>query len=86
MLFVKNIRRRRKANRSDAKSHYTITSRIKTQNKAKPEIKSDKNDDVVDVEVTENVEETTETENADDYVYGEVEVFDDDNKDNDNNN
>ncbi|MBQ3115677.1 MAG: hypothetical protein IJC07_01475 [Clostridia bacterium] len=37
-LVVKNIRRRRKANRSDAKSHYKITSR--TKGKAKAEKKS----------------------------------------------
>ncbi len=81
MLFVKNIRRRRKANRSDAKSHYTITSRIKTQNKPKKETKQAQTDEI---EVVEDVKETTESETTEDYVYGEVEVFDEDKKDENN--
>ena len=83
MLFVKNIRRRIKANRSDAKSHYTITSRIKN----KPRKEEKPVDDVVEKSVNpvEEVPETeTESEDTDDYVYGEVEVFDDDKKDSDN--
>ena len=54
-LIVKNFLRRRKANASDAKSHYKVTSRIKK--KAKPEVK-----DTDTTETTSEVVEETETE------------------------
>ncbi|MBE5734006.1 MAG: hypothetical protein E7347_03030 [Clostridiales bacterium] len=91
MLFIKNIRRRRKANKSDAKSHYTITSRIKskkTNTKVAKEtaIEEPTEEDATDyVEEenadTENNEETLEEnseEQLDSYVYGDIEVFGDD--------
>ena len=86
MLFIKNIRRRNKANRSDAKSHYKITSRVHTQKaktkKVEEEIIEDEeiieNDEIEDnseVEETQ-VEDSEQTEETlDSYVYGEVEVF-----------
>ena len=82
MLILKNVRRRRKARASDAKSHYTITSRVKTHrdNKAKQQ----KVDESISVEknVNEVIEnDSTEEQVQDDYVYGEVQDFgDDDNK------
>ena len=81
MLAVKTFLRRRKANASDAKSHYTITSRTKKQKPAKAkkvEIEDDEYEEQVEeVEDTaqENAEETTTEEEKDSYVYGDVEVF-----------
>ena len=83
MLFVKNIRRRRKANASDAKSHYTIKSRISKQ---KPEKKSKTKKQVIveeeleeaDLETVEDIEEEIVEEKEqtlDDYVYGDVQDF-----------
>ncbi len=84
MLFIKNIRRRRKANASDAKSHYTITSRTKKKS-AKPAIKEEKTEEVEETtkaQETENiVEETSEEQptpeekSLDEYVYGDVQNF-----------
>ncbi len=84
MLFVKNIRRRRKANASDAKSHYKIVSRSRIY-KSKVEEQTS-NDDVVDDEtnndnfVEEEIEETEagDEEQTDEYIYGEVQNFGDD--------
>lgn len=93
-LFVKNIRRRHKANKSDAKSHYTITSRVKAKKKAEKKARKVNDEDVDEIEevieetpeteleqeqINEEVEESIETEQveetANDYVYGDVEVF-----------
>ena len=86
-LFVKNFIRRQKANKSDAKSHYTITSRVKAKKKAEKKTAKkdiDDNDDKDNNEVEEVVEEDTVEEviqneekddNLDNYVYGDVEVF-----------
>ena len=69
MLFIKNVRRRRKANASDAKSHYKITSRVKTH-KQNEKLKSqddseaeyeDSDEDLSDEEVS--VEEEIVEEN-----------------------
>lgn len=74
-IIVKAIVRKRKVNKSDAKSHYKVTSRNKT-NKAireKAEAKRLEELEKVDEEVEEEPEETTE------YTYGEVlEDFGDD--------
>lgn len=83
MLFIKNIRRRHKANASDAKSHYTIKSRVSKQ---KPEKKSKvKKQEIIEDEIEENdleiqeeiVEEQEESkeQTLDDYVYGDVQDF-----------
>ncbi len=89
-LIVKNFLRRRKANASDAKSHYKVTSRTTQKPKAKPEKKSAKVEEAEEtaeteeLTKTEEVVETTEaeTENAeqseqtlDEYVYGDVQDF-----------
>lgn len=90
MLFIKNIRNRRKANQSDAKSHYTVKSRIHKQ-KAKQEPKQSADESVEDeieeleetedeIEQAEAVEEqeieTEQTEQTlDEYVYGDVQDF-----------
>ena len=62
-LFVKNIRRRRKANASDAKSHYTVKSRVsKPKNEKKQKVQ--KQEEIVEDEVVNknsDVEEQTET-------------------------
>lgn len=102
-LVVKRIRRKRKANRSDAKSHYKITSR--TKGKAKAEKKSwfarikekyaddEENEDeettetaeeelIEEAEAIEEQPESTEEveQTLDEYVYGEVQVFGDEEK------
>ena len=85
MLFIKNIRRRRKANASDAKSHYTITSRTKKKS-TKSDVKAEPTEGVNDTTETtdnENVVEdesseskpSTEDKTLDEYVYGDVENF-----------
>ena len=89
-LFVKNIRRRRKANKSDAKSHYTVTSRVKTHEKNKKTTKtviedatdSANEDDNKVIENIDSIENTSSSEEQDNYVYGEVELFDENEKNN----
>ncbi len=95
-LFVKNIRRRRKAHASDAKSHYTVKSRVRKAPKSKPEKKEEVSEESIEqseeeiIEETEEVEEIiedTEEENKeqtlDDYVYGDVQDFgEEENKEN----
>jgi len=81
MLFIKNIRRRRKANRNDAKSHYTVKSRTKKAAKPVEEIDID-----IDIDIDEP---TTNNENdgeqsLDSYVYSDVQIFGEDEKDNNN--
>lgn len=70
MLFIKNLRRRRRANASDAKSHYKITSRVKTH-KQNEKLKSqddseteneDENEDLYDEEVSNEEEIVEESE------------------------
>lgn len=85
-LVIKNVRRRRKANASDAKSHYTVTSRVRS----KKYIANNKTEEVDDAEETidENVENATDEEvenetdklGEDSYVYGDVQDFGDDQK------
>jgi hypothetical protein len=60
-LIAKNVIRKRKANASDAKSHYKVTSRIKKKPEVKEDVKVEENVDTK--EETEEVEtaETTET-------------------------
>lgn len=69
MLFIKNIRRRRKANASDAKSHFTVTSRTKikkdAENMKKAAAKKEK-------AVEEVKEETEEVEELDETVEEEI--------------
>ncbi len=79
MLFIKNIRRRRRASRNDAKSHYTVRSRTK-----KPTTKTKVEE--VDIDIDIDVEEPTTDDSADSeqsldsYVYGDVQVFGDEDK------
>ncbi len=83
MLFVKNIRRRRKANASDAKSHFKVTSRYKKEKKVKPVKRSydDYEEDDRDEEYTAKVDDVPEEpakendEPTDEYVYGDVQDF-----------
>lgn len=98
MLFIKNIRRRRKANASDAKSHYKITSRTKAkkvavkttdENAEQPIEETDEeaiSEEQEIEEVAEQVEETineeSEQQETDSYVYGDVEVFGDQKEEN----
>ncbi len=42
MLIVKNVRRKRKANKNDAKSHFNVNSRYSNKNKAKTKKNSEK--------------------------------------------
>ncbi len=93
MLIVKNVRRKRKANASDAKSHYKVTSRVsskKNDKKAKPvkvvkpieEKKEDVEPEVKPAEQTE-IENEEKTETLDDYVYGDVQDFGEEETNND---
>ncbi len=92
-LFVRNIRRKRKARASDAKSHYTVTSRVRKapkKNVVKEEIEDTIDEEVIDqpeveeTELEEVVEEPTDSEEEnkeqtlDEYVYGEVQDFGED--------
>ena len=96
MLIIKNVRRRIKANASDAKSHFTITSRIKGK-KAKTVNKNNVDtdeDDVDDEEIEQSdfeqqTEEEIQEEQTDDnldnaeensYIYGDVQIFGEDDK------
>ncbi len=81
MLFIKNIRRRRKANASDAKSHYTVKSRTRN---AKPiskkiekveDIEEDTSTNEIIEETQDSDEEQVEEQTLDSYVYGEVQDF-----------
>ena len=84
MLIVKNVIRRRKANASDAKSHYNVESRIKKE--AKKAKKSDVVEEIQEVEssdkegVQEEIieedsnEQPNETED-DSYTYQDVQSF-----------
>lgn len=83
-LFIKNIVRRRRANKNDATSHYKVVSRTKRKKKAKPVevIEEPVEDAIVEDEiieeveqVEETVEEKTEEQTLDSYVYGEVQSF-----------
>ncbi len=83
-LFVKNYLRRRKANANDAKSHYQVVSRVnKKQPAKKTEIKREEvkeevfEDEIVEDEVVEN-EQLDQEQSLDEFVYGEVQSFDDD--------
>ena len=82
MLFVKNIKRRHKRSEKDAKSHYNVTSRYNKKNKpSKPKKQEfDDYEEEVEESVTpaEEVAEeqpSEETETPDDYVYGDVQDF-----------
>lgn len=86
-LFVRNIRNKRKANKSDAKSHYVVKSRISAKKTAEKKVSKkienievDEEDDqpytaTVDSVEEDNAEQTTEEENVDSYVYGDVQSF-----------
>ena len=93
MLIIKNVRRRMKANASDAKSHFTITSRIKGK-KAKTVNKNNVDTDEDDEEIEQSdfeqqTEEEIQEEQTDDnldnaeensYIYGDVQIFGEDDK------
>lgn len=89
-LIAKRVIAKKKANASDAKSHYTVKSRINTH---KENVKKSANtkeveeateevveDEIVEEVVEEQTEETSDVpaeETLDDYVYGDVQEFDD---------
>ena len=78
MLFIKNIRRRRKASKSDVKSHYTVRSRVKKPT-VKPVIEEEKNDSYEPVFDDEEEQLSEENEQSlDDYIYGDVQDFGED--------
>ena len=81
-LVVKNIRRKRKANASDAKSHYTVKSRISASKNrpvkvTKAEESEEKDEEEPEAFAEETKEETASEENKtlDEYVYGDVHDF-----------
>lgn len=81
-LFLKMFLRKRKANKNDAKSHYTVTSRIRSkknvvkdeidENDYEEEIEETELEDDTPEDVEETEEQTSEEQNLDEYVYGEV--------------
>ncbi len=91
MLIVKRVIRKRKTHASDAKSHYTVTSRVKPKKKQPvstkevEEVVEDHTEEVIEEEITEEItepveeiseEETpVEEQSLDEYVYGEVQDF-----------
>ena len=81
MLIIKNIRRKRKASVSDAKSHYTVRSRVKKPSKTAQKPKNEQLDDSFEpiMEPIEN-EQTDSEQSLDDYVYGDVQDFGEDSK------
>lgn len=98
-LFIKNVRRRRKYAKIEAKSNYKVQSRIKTHKRNQEKLKK-ANETPVEVEpeeevipeeveelpeeVIEETEEITESnpeeQTLDEYVYGEVQDFGEENK------
>ncbi|MBO5927312.1 MAG: hypothetical protein J6Q32_00445, partial [Clostridia bacterium] len=77
-LVAKNVRRKRKANASDAKVHYNVRSRssiVKKEKEKKQDFEAYVEEDEEDyvVEPEENVEETTQT--LDEYIYSDVQDF-----------
>lgn len=82
-LLVKTMRRRRIANRNDAKTQYKVKSRIEThkENQKRNAKRAEEKAEEIAEEVPETVEEEPETEkpeqNLDDYVYGDVQDFGD---------
>jgi len=85
MLIVRKVAGKRKANASDAKSHYRVTSRYQNKSKKEKALKQsydDYEDENVEKNDTKNVEEelpketeTVSEENTDEYVYGDVQDF-----------
>lgn len=89
MLVVKNVRRRMKANASDAKSHFKVVSRARIAKSSKSTKKDDEADEdeiieeVIDEDTAEEVEGIIETEEEtpaeeqtlDEFVYGDVQTF-----------
>ena len=88
VLIIRRNALKRKANKSDALSHYKVTSRIRTDKQPKPEKANEVNtpaeEEVVktensqeeDVEKVQPTEETSTDESTEEeYIYGEVESF-----------
>ena len=81
-LIIKNVMRKRRKNADDAKSHYKVTSRIKTHNnnlkiKANEKVEETEDEILEEESTTEEIEEDKpEEKDLDSYVYGEVEEFD----------
>lgn len=86
MLVIKKFRRRRKANAGDAKVHYKVVSRSRIY---KPTEQTDtdlvesnsESDEIIEDQPTMSEDDTIETENTEqteDYIYGEVQDFGDD--------
>lgn len=79
MLVIKNVRLRMKANASDAKSHYKVVSRSRKssviKNEKAEEIEADDDVEIIEEEQPEQVEQESTEQSLDDYVYGDVQVF-----------
>ena len=84
VLIIRNSRRKRKANESDAVSHFTVTSRIRVKPaKQKIDDNTAEDNDLEEVnDSTEEVEQTLENSEkpTDEYVYGDVQNFGEDEK------
>ena len=75
MLIVKNVVRKRKANASDAKSHFKVTSRVSNKKEAKKDVKVEKAEEQEQVPESAETESEEKEEVLDDYVYGDVQDF-----------
>lgn len=78
-IIVKRIIAKRKANASDAKSHYKVESRIHRKPVVKKEVIKEElpeeTTEVIEEPVEEETSEATEEQTLDEYVYGEVQSF-----------
>ena len=84
VLILKKVIAKRKANKSDALSHYKVTSRIRSAKKV--EKTTETTEEVEEAVEETNEEEVVEEETAEeatesnDYVYGDVQSFGDENE------
>ena len=84
VLILRRSALKRKANKSDALSHYKVTSRIRTSKQPNTEKSTEETTPIEDKKVeTESLEmkeiqeekPTEETSNEEEYIYGEVQSF-----------
>ena len=82
MLIIKNVLRKRKANASDAKSHYTVKSRVARTKKPVEEVVEETKTEINEQpeEVIEEVTEEQTEETSNEYIYGDVQDFGDEGK------
>ena len=79
VVYMKTLKDR--ANKNDAKSHFTVRSRTKKPAKSKvEEIDIDIDDIDINIDEPTNEETNNDEQSLDSYVYGDVQVFGDEDK------